>query len=237
MDEHILQILEEAGRTCYQSGNKIGCSIKSGLEPYYHCRKYCPPYMRYQTISGEQIDCNDSCEHHSSHKFVKMLNYNGHKAMLEFSDITVRFITNRGVSHELVRHRLCNFAESSTRYINYKDDMEFIRPVWCSKLTTNLEQVQEILKLDHLWLKTMNKLEKVYQDLLNGGWRPEQAREVLPNSLKTEIIVKANVREWQHILDLRCSKKAHPQMKNLLIPLLKELQERIPILFDGISAE
>jgi thymidylate synthase (FAD) len=171
-----------------------------------------------------------------------MLNDNGHKAMLEFSDITVRFITNRGISHELVRHRLCNFAESSTRYINHKDNMEFIRPVWCSEKILgswkdgNLPEM-DIPQFNYDFIYCCIGSEFDYKTFLKNGWIPEQAREVLPNSLKTEILAKANVREWQHILDLRCSKKAHPQMRGLLIPLLKELQERIPILFDGISAE
>lgn len=159
----------------------------------------------------------------SAIRLVKHLHTCGHGAMLEFADITVRFITNRGVSHELVRHRLCSFAQESTRYVRYGGEMEFIRPVWWDKdLMTGAQEC---------WVFAMNRAECSYQELIDKGWRPEQAREVLPNSLKTEIVMKANLREWQHIFNLRCSQKAHPQMQALMLPLQEELGYRIPEVF------
>jgi len=165
----------------------------------------------------------------SAEKFVAMLRDRGHHAMLEFGFMTVRFITNRGVTHELVRHRLCSFAQESTRYCNYGGkDMEFIRPVW-----VDIQDPKPIGEFNQLlW-----EAEQSYNRLLNLGWSPQQAREVLPNALKTEIVVQANLREWRHIFKLRCSPKAHPQMVALMKPLLKEVKERIPVLYDDIWPE
>jgi len=167
----------------------------------------------------------DKITEESAPKFVKMLRDRGHHAMIEFGDIIVKFITNRGVTHEMVRHRMCSFAQESTRYVNYKGGMEFIRPVWWNENDALPQQS---------WYVAMEQSEKSYISLLNQGWRPEQAREVLPNSLKTEIVVKANIREWRHILTLRTSKAAHPQIRELMIPLLVELKEKLPVVFDDI---
>jgi len=167
----------------------------------------------------------DKITKESAPKFVKVLRDRGHHAMIEFGDIIVKFITNRGVTHELVRHRLCSFAQESTRYVKYDGNMEFILPVWLegpnsSDYTT--------------WTGAMHMAEANYKYLLSDGWRPEQAREVLPNSLKTEIVVKANIREWRHIFTLRCSKAAHPQIRGLMLPLLKELKNKLPVVFDDV---
>jgi thymidylate synthase (FAD) len=165
--------------------------------------------------------------------------------MIEFGDIIVRFVTNRGVTHELVRHRLCSFAQESTRYVRYDGGMEFIRPVWCSKSVLgewnyiidieNNHDADIISFAEGLMLKSRLHSELTYQKLLQEGWRPEQAREELPNSLKTEIVTKGNIREWRHIFQLRCSKKAHPQIRGLMLPLLSELKEKIPVVFDDIG--
>jgi thymidylate synthase (FAD) len=162
----------------------------------------------------------------SAPDFVSRLISRGHHAMIEFGDITVRFITNRGVTHELVRHRLCSFAQESTRYVRYSGDMEFITPVWFDKVGGTSKDI---------WHDSMVRAEQDYQVLLDLGWSPQQSREVLPNSLKTEIVMKGNLREWRHILTLRCAKTAHPQMFSLMRPLLAELQERIPVVFDDIN--
>ena len=174
----------------------------------------------------------------SAINFVGILRDKGHHAMIEFGDMTVKFITNRGVTHELVRHRMCSFAQESTRYVKYNGEMEFISPVWCSTevVGASFKKLKNIKYTDteYIWMDACLNAEIMYKRLLDAGWRPEQAREVLPNSLKTEIIVKANIREWRHIFSLRCSKNAHPQMRALMLPLLKECKERLPIIFDHI---
>jgi len=212
LPDNLLQVIEAAGRTCYKSENKIGCTAKSDKEPDMYCNKHWG-------------NCSTGCEYHSSQKFTKMLLDRGHHAMIEFGDIIVRFITNRGVTHELVRHRLCSFAQESTRYVRYDGNMEFIKPAWWEDSTPAQQNA---------WLISMGESEIKYQALLKSGWRPEQCREVLPNSLKTEIVMKANIREWRHIFQLRCSKKAHPQIRALMLPLLAELKEKVPVVFDDM---
>lgn len=175
----------------------------------------------------------DKITSESAPKFVKMLRDRGHHAMIEFGDITVKFITNRGVTHEIVRHRLSSFAQESTRYVKYDGEMEFIKPVWGNFSDSQIAAIQGNSP-ELQWLMAMEESEIKYQRLLQLGWRPEQAREVLPNSLKTEIVWKANIREWRHIFTLRCSKAAHPQMRALMLPLLKELKTKLPVVFDDI---
>ena len=172
----------------------------------------------------------DKITNTSKEKFVKMLKDRGHHAMLEFGWMMVRFITNRGVTHELVRHRLCSFAQESTRYVDYQEEMEFIKPVWWDDLRQGNNH--QISNNQQIWLSSMEFAEIDYNNLRKNGWHPEQAREVLPNSLKTEIVVGANLREWMHIFKLRCSPKAHPQMSALMIPLRDEVRKIIPVLFD-----
>lgn len=161
----------------------------------------------------------------SAPKFVERLIKRGHLAMIEFGDITVKFITNRGVAMELIRHRLLSVAMESTRYVRYKGDMEFIMPVWYNKASAKQKYVFE---------GSLRSAETTYASLLDSGWRPEQAREVLPNALKTEIVIKGNIREWRHIFTLRCAKASHPQMRALMIPLLEELKTKLPVVFDDL---
>jgi thymidylate synthase (FAD) len=161
--------------------------------------------------------------------FVTRLITSGHHSVIEHSSITVRFICDRGVSHELVRHRLASFSQESTRYANYSTDkfgneIAVIRPLFWS------EQSKEY----KTWLEAMQHAEEAYLSLIKSGARPEEARSVLPNSLKTEIVVTCNLREWRHVLNLRSSAAAHPQMRQIMIPLLKELHDRVPVLFDDI---
>jgi thymidylate synthase (FAD) len=162
----------------------------------------------------------------SAEKLVKRLIDNDHTPMLEFGDIRVKFITDRGVTHELVRHRICNYAMESTRYCNYANDkfgneITFIKPVFWD----------EDNKLYRQWLNTMSNIEKVYLDMIKEGAKAQEARSVLPNSLKTEIVVKANIAEWLHIFYRRTAPAAHPQMRALMIPLKEQFVKLLPIIF------
>jgi len=161
----------------------------------------------------------------SAEAFVAMIMRCGQYAMLEFGDITVRFVTNRGVTHELVRHRLCTFAQESQRYVRYAD-VEFIRPSWWYDMTMEHRACLESM---------MELAERAYQSLTRSGMMPEQARDVLLNVTKTAIVMNANIREWRHVLSLRTSKHAHPQMRALMLPLLSELTEQYPVLFGDIK--
>ena len=161
----------------------------------------------------------------SAEKFVKMIVNKGHNTVIEHISASIRFTTNRGVTHELVRHRLSSFSQESTRYVRYDGKMQFIKPVWWDTWS-DLEKA--------MWAKSMKDAENAYIYLLKKGSRPEQAREVLPNSLKTEIVATANLREWRHILNLRCSKAAHPQIRELMKPVLMDFQATVPVVFDDL---
>ncbi len=179
----------------------------------------------------------------SAKKFVKTILKNGHESVIEHSALTVKFIVDRGVSHELVRHRLCAFSQESTRYCNYGGGVTFVIPPWTDQEKVRPGQYTEwqqfgpamLPEAEHLWLAAMWDSEQMYVRLIELGWSPQQARSVLPNSLKTEIVVTANFREWRHIFKLRCAQAAHPQMREVMIPLLEKVKEHIPIIFDDIK--
>lgn len=159
---------------------------------------------------------------------VKSLITLGHEAMLEFSHLQVKFICDRGVSHELVRHRLSSFAQESTRYVDYgkEGEIQVIQPLILNGQEGSAEY--------SWWFSAMIGCENAYKSLRELGVSPQIARSVLPTCVKTEIVVQANYREWRHILKLRTNKAAHPDMRFLMISLLKELKEKIPIIFDDI---
>ena len=163
----------------------------------------------------------------SAKQFVKMINDRNHEAVLEHSIMSVKFITDRGVSHEIVRHRLCSFTQESTRYCNYSKDkfdnqLTFIKPI-------GMEDKNRFI----IWQTAMIQAEKYYLLLIDNKESPQQARSVLPNSLKTKIVVTANFREWKHIFQLRAiSKAAHPQMRDLMVPLYNYCKETIPEIFN-----
>lgn len=159
----------------------------------------------------------------SAKVFVRKLIERWHESVLEHESIAVRFICDRGISHEIVRHRLASYSQESQRYVRYNDDIEFINPHMPNA------------KAHEAWQELCERAEETYKELLSYGVQPEQARSVLPNSTKTEIVMTANLREWRHFLKLRTAKAAHPQMRELTVPLLKELQERIPVVFDDIQ--
>jgi thymidylate synthase (FAD) len=171
----------------------------------------------------------------SAKKFIQARISDGHESVLEHSAMMVRFIIDRGVSHELVRHRLAAFSQESTRYCNYKGGVTFIIPPWVKiapgEYSFEIPLIGEEPAED-IWFKSMLSAEVDYIDLLKLGWTPQQARSVLPNSLKTEIVVTANFREWRHIFRLRCSGAAHPQMREIMIPLRTKAQTLIPGLFE-----
>lgn len=168
----------------------------------------------------------------SAKRFVKMLVSRGHEAMIEHGSISVKFICDRGVSHELVRHRIASFAQESTRYCNYSQDkfgneLTFIKPCFWKEGSDEYGN----------WVYAMNACELAYMTLLESGATPQEARSVLPNSLKTEITITANYREWRNIFKLRTEMAAHPQMREVMRPLLITFKTLIPILFDDITYE
>lgn len=196
----ILKRIEQAGRVCYKSEDKI--------------------------------------TDESAIKFAQNIIKRGHEAVLEHCSFTVKFIVDRGVSHEIVRHRVASYCQESTRYCNYSKDkfgneITVIRPCfWREDEDENKEHIKFAV-----WKRSMAEAESAYFELVRMGATPQEARAVLPNSLKTEVVMTANIREWRHFLKLRTSSAAHPQIREVAIPLLKELKKKIPVLFDDIEVE
>lgn len=210
----LLKAIERYGRTCYKSEDKI---------------------------------TEESCL-----KFVRMLIEKGHESVLEHEKLTVRIICDRGVSHEIVRHRIASYSQESTRYCNYgntEDGVTFILPLWyvechnvfCEEARLSKQYKEEYTKHNRsscerysIWIQAMKHAELSYLDLIDNGATPEEARAVLPNSLKTELVVTYNMREWRHFFRLRASPKAHPQMREITIPMLNIFKQLFPVLFDDI---
>lgn len=200
----VLKFIELCGRTAYQSANNI---------------------------------TDDSAE-----KFVRNLIKRGHESVLEHFSATFKIICDRGVMAELTRHRLASFTIESTRFNDYsKGEVTFIKPCYWNEPrviehdlpSRPAADVNEI-SLDH-WKDLMYDIEALYRAMrLGGSIPPEQARAILPNSLKTEIVMTANLREWRHILKLRTAKDAHPQMRQVANMILDILKEKLPVVFEEI---
>ena len=168
----------------------------------------------------------------SAPAFVAGIIKRGHEAVLEHCSFTVKFICDRGVSHEIVRHRVASYCQESTRYCNYSkegfgSEITVIKPCFLHPYTDGF----------NLWEEGCLFAEQTYFNLLECGCSPQEARSVLPNSLKTEVVMTANIREWRHFLKLRCSPAAHPQMREVALILLDKLHSLIPVCFDDIWGE
>jgi thymidylate synthase (FAD) len=166
----------------------------------------------------------------SAGQFISMILKSGHESVIEHEKLSVRLICDRGVSHEIVRHRIASYSQESTRYCNYADDrfgseLTFIKPCFWE------EEDEKYL----LWTQAMTAAEDAYNRLVALGAKPEEARSVLPCSVKTELIMTMNYRAWRHFFKLRTSKRAHPQMREIACALLEKFKEVLPVLFDDID--
>ena len=200
-----------------------------------------PGYEILDEIDGDEIlrkiekigrvcyKSEDKITGQSSERFVENIIKSGHESVIEHEKISVRIICDRGVSHEIVRHRIASYSQESTRYCNYYKDkfgkeLTVIKPIFWDESSEEYK----------LWYKTMQNIEDSYNKMIEMGAKPQEARSILPNSLKTEIVVSMNLREWRHFFKLRTSIKAHPQMREVDCGLLDELKKRIPVIFDDI---
>ena len=168
----------------------------------------------------------------SAERFVKNIIQRGHEAVLEHASFSVLFVVDRDISHEIVRHRLASYCQESTRYCNYVNDkfgseITVIKPYYLEEGSVAFEE----------WKTACRRAEEAYVWLIRGGYSPQEARAVLPNSLKTELVMTANLREWRTVFRLRCSEKAHPQMREVMTPLLLKCNERAPVIFEDIVKE
>ena len=165
----------------------------------------------------------------SAEKFIANIIKSGHESVIEHVSITFKIICDRGVSHEIVRHRLASYSQESSRYCDYSGDkfggeLTFIKPCFWNDGDENYL----------LWKKTMSQIEETYLAMRKNGAKPEEARSILPNSLKTELFMTANLREWRHFLKLRTSKRAHPQMRQIALQIYEILNSKLPIIFSDI---
>lgn len=206
LPEVILPLLEEAGRTCYKSEDKITPE--------------------------------------SASRFIKGIIKSGHHTVIEHQSVSVRVICDRGISHEIVRHRIASYSQESTRYCDYNDGhVEFIIPPWVSIQYGTYKSCDYPPSLDsagRLWFLAIWNSEARYKGLREEEWAPQQARSVLPNSLKTEIVMTMNLREWRHFFKLRAlgtTGKPHPQMLEIAIPMLEEFKKLIPVIFDDLEVK
>lgn len=177
----------------------------------------------------------------SAEKMIKKLIKLNHLAMIEHASVSVLFTCDRGVTHEIVRHRVASYAQESTRYVNYSKDkfgneIGYIDIAGGIALDTKMKDlpVETIDAIISEWHQACIDAEKHYMKMLELGATPQIARSVLNNSTKSDINVTMNLREWRHFFELRCDAPAHPQMRELVIPLLKEMSEVIPIVFDDL---
>lgn len=154
----------------------------------------------------------------------------GDWSVTEHASITATIRTDRGITHELVRHRLFAFTQESTRFVRYKGDMEFILP-------EQVKNSDNYVELSGLFVDQMFTAENSYRTLLDKQVRPQEARAILPNSLAATIAVTGNLRNWRHFLLMRTSKETHPDFKRITIPMLAEFKNVVPLLYDDIIPE
>lgn len=186
--------------------------------------------------------------------FIKSKISVGHESPLEHANVSIIVTTNRGVTHEIVRHRIASYCQESTRYCNYAKDkfdnqITFIRPEWCSEDVLgawNENRYEEytfgsesnISKYEASWLRDCLTTEANYLKIISDGYSPQQARDVLNNSVATKIMITMNVREWRHFFKLRAigtTGKPHPEMQQFTIPMLNEFKRIIPVVFDDLN--
>lgn len=185
---------------------------------------------RIEKIGRVCYKSEDKITDDSARKFVANILKSGHESVIEHEKVSVRIVCDRGVTHEIVRHRIASYSQESTRYCNYCNEkfgkeLTLIKPLFW----------QEDSMEYNMWLDTMQTIENTYNKLIEVGAEPQQARSILPNSLKTEIVVTMNLREWRHFFRLRTSKRAHPQMREVACAILADFRGKIPVIFDDIE--
>lgn len=256
----IFKTIELAGRTCYKSEDRITEDsakefvermIKSGhsamLEhgtvyltiPNKNISRSLLVYNYEINPYSKVVNTDDNIYITTNYRVIIENNWNDHLEYIttptEFHQrrTTIKFICDRGVSHEFVRHRVFSFAQESTRYCNYCKDkfgneLTFIIPCWTNISEADYRNIFNPKEPDitltpneYFFINNLKESEKYYMELINNGWTPQQARSILPNSLKTELVMTGFNDDWLHFFELRCAPNAHPQAKELA-DMLKE---------------
>lgn len=172
----------------------------------------------------------------SAAKFIDRIKSSHHDSVLEHGAITVKIICDRGVSHELVRHRIASFSQESTRYCNYSKN-KFGSDITVVDIATGFSydlSNDSHYKRYMVWQQAMSNAEMSYMLMIEHGATAQEARSVLPNSLKTEVVITANPREWRHIFKMRTAKSAHPQMCEIMVPMLEKFKRIWPTIFGDL---
>jgi len=215
------------------------------IKPSFEIITPIDPEQILKTVEAVGRTCyksEDKITDESCRTFVAGLIKRGHEAVIEHYNITVRLTVDRGVTHEVVRHRIASYAQESTRYCNYSQD-KFGNEVTYIDLKGGMELDPKVSKLDAEtaaaiyaeWIAACEDAERHYNRMIELGASPQIARSVLNNSTKTEICITMNMREWRHFFKLRTPIAAHPQMREGATPLLMEFKEKIPVFFDDIE--
>lgn len=191
---------------------------------------------RVERIGRVCYKSEDRIEEGSAEKFIRGILRRGHESVIEHGNITVKFICDRGVTHEIVRHRIASYSQESTRYCNYAKD-KFGSQITCIDLATgfhyDLTSETDRQKYD-VWQKAMENAEQSYFRLIELGATPQEARSVLPNSLKTELVATMNLREWRHFFRMRADAAAHPQCREVARMLLERFARDYPVFFEDL---
>lgn len=193
-------------------------------------------YSLLERIGRVCYKSEDKITDDSATKFIKSIVARNHLSVIEHCIVTIRFIVNRGVSHELVRHRIASFSQESTRYCNYnkQNHLEFIIPHWLDikeGVFSYNDLIPGSLTPEQIFLYSLLMAEETYNALIVGGKKPEDARDILPIGVKTEIVMTANLREWLLVCNLRTAKAAHPNMRQVMSMVLDALQSEYPEIF------
>lgn len=216
--------------------------IRNYLYEEHNMKIVSPSFCFNHTIDGAEIlkqiekaarvcyKSEDKISDGSAKSFLTNIIKQGHESVLEHEKITVTVVCDRGITHEIVRHRIASYSQESTRYCNYSNskfgnELTFIKPCFWN----------ENHPCYKIWVSQMQAVEQAYIYLISLGASPQEARSILPNSLKTEIVITMNIREWRHFFKLRTSPAAHPQMREIATMLLAEFSKKIPVLFDDIT--
>ena len=192
---------------------------------------------KIETIGRVCYKSEDKMTEGSAERFIANILKRGHESVIEHESVTARFICDRGVTHEIVRHRVASYSQESTRYCNYSQDkfgneITVIDIAGGFKYDLNKESDRKKYKI---WYEAMESAEQYYFAMLKEGATPQEARSILPNSLKTEIVITMNLREWRHYMKLRTDKAAHPQIREVSKILLDVFKKELPVFFADIE--
>lgn len=202
------------------------------IEPYFEILDELDGKKMLQKIERIGRVCyksEDLITEDSAEKFIRNILKRGHESVIEHEKISVKMVCDRGVTHEIVRHRVASYSQESTRYCNYQKDkfgneLTYIKPVFWKEDSPEYA----------LWKESMQQIEDQYMKLIEMGASAQEARSILPNSLKTEIVVTMNLREWRHFFRLRTASAAHPQIREIAGMVLEEFRRQIPVVFDEL---